>query len=62
MISQNRADEKRQVIENEAWRTVEEEEQQNERLLRLSNEILDLTKQIHAASATATPASRPGGQ
>ncbi|TCO17983.1 uncharacterized protein DUF1003 [Kribbella steppae] len=51
MISQNRADEKRQVIADEAWRTVKEEEQQNERLLRLSNEILDLTKEIHAASA-----------
>ena len=59
MISQNRADEKRQVIADEAWRTVEEEEQQNERLLRLSNEILDLTKEIHSANAAATPASRP---
>jgi uncharacterized membrane protein len=58
MISQNRADEKRQVIADEAWRTVQEEEQQNERLLRLSNEILDLTKEIHAASASATPTSR----
>ena len=62
MISQNRADEKRQVIADEAWRTVEEEEQQNERLLRLSNEILDLTKEIHAANAAATPTSRPRGQ
>ena len=62
MISQNRADEKRQVIADQQWRTVQEEEQQNERLLRLSNEILDLTKEIHAASATATPASRPGAQ
>lgn len=62
MISQNRADAKRQVIADEAWRTVQEEEQQNERLLRLSNEILDLTKKIHAASASATPASRRRGQ
>ena len=62
MISQNRADEKRQVIADQQWRTVQEEEQQNERLLRLSNEILDLTKEIHAASATAAPASRPGAQ
>src|SRR6266545_5171506 len=59
MISQNRADEKREVIANQQWQTVQEEEQQNERLLRLSNEILDLTKEIHAASATATPASSP---
>jgi uncharacterized membrane protein len=61
MISQNRADEKRQVIADEQWRTVQEEEQQNEVLLRLSNEILDLTKEIHAASATAAP-GRPGAQ
>src|SRR5215207_3000907 len=60
MISQNRADEKRQVIADEAWRTVQEEEQQNQRLLRLSNEILDLTKEIHAASASATSTSHPG--
>src|SRR5215207_11621879 len=60
MISQNRADEKRQVIADEAWRTVQEEEQQNQRLLRLSNEILDLTKEIHAASACATSTSHPG--
>ena len=59
MISQNRADEKRQVIADEAWRTVQEEEQQNERLLRLSNEILDLTKEIHAASTPATPTVVP---
>ena len=62
MISQNRADEKRQVIADEAWRTVQEEEQQNERLLRLSNEILDLTKEIHAARASATPSSPPRAQ
>ena len=34
MISQNRADEKRQVIADQQWRTVQEEEQQNEQLLR----------------------------
>jgi uncharacterized membrane protein len=62
MISQNRADEKRQVIADEAWRTVQEEEQQNERLLRVTDQILDLTRQIHAASASATPASRPQAQ
>jgi uncharacterized membrane protein len=56
MISQNRADEKRQVIADQQWRTVQDEEQQNERLLRLSNEILDLTKEIHASSAAATTA------
>jgi uncharacterized membrane protein len=62
MISQNRADEKRQVIADQQWRTVQREEQQNERLLRLSNEILALTKEIQAASATASPARQPGAQ
>ena len=62
MISQNRADEKHQVIANQQWQTVQAEEQQNERLLRLSQEILDLTKEIHGASATATPASSPPSQ
>lgn len=62
MISQNRADERRQVIADEAWRTVQEEGEQNEALLRLSNEILDLTKEIHAARATATRPGRPAAQ
>jgi hypothetical protein len=62
MISQNRADEKRQVIANQQWQTVQDEEQQNERLLRLSYEILDLSKEIHAASAPGKPASSPPSQ
>ena len=41
MISQNRADEKRQVIADQQWRTVQEEERQTGAAL-LSNEILGL--------------------
>ena len=48
MISQNRADAKRQVIADQQWQTVKEEDQQNEQLLNLSNEILALTKAIHS--------------
>ncbi|EWT01955.1 membrane protein [Intrasporangium oryzae NRRL B-24470] len=62
MISQNRADEKRQVIADEAWRTVQQEEEQNERLLLLANEILDLTREIHATRSSAVPATRPPAQ
>ena len=62
MISQNRADEKRQVIADQQWQTVQAEEQQNERLLQLSSEILDVAKGIHAASVAATPASPPPSQ
>ena len=50
MISQNRADEKRQVLADHQWQTVQQEEQQNEELLHISNQILDLTKAIHALS------------
>ena len=48
MISQNRADAKRQVLADEHWRTVQEEDSQNVELLDLSKQILDLTKEVHA--------------
>jgi uncharacterized membrane protein len=48
MISQNRADAKRQVIADQQWQTVKEEDKQNEELLDLSNQILELTKAIHS--------------
>jgi uncharacterized membrane protein len=48
MISQNRADAKRQVIANEQWRTVQEEDQQNKELLDLSRQILQLTEEVRA--------------
>jgi uncharacterized membrane protein len=48
LISQNRADAKRQAIADQQWQTVEEEDRQNEELLDLSRQILDLTTAIHA--------------
>ena len=47
MISQNRADAKRQVIADDEWETVKYEHRQNEELLALSQQILDLTQQVH---------------
>jgi uncharacterized membrane protein len=47
MISQNRADAKRQVVANLQWQTVQEEDRQNQQLIELSNQILALTKAIH---------------
>jgi uncharacterized membrane protein len=47
MISQNRADEKRQVLADQQWKMVNDEEKQNEELLALSNEILGLTREVH---------------
>ena len=65
MISQNRADAKRQVIADQQWRTVQEEDKQNltliglskkqdkqnEELLALSKQILALTEEVRAYAA-----------
>jgi len=51
MISQNRADAKRQVIADEQWQTVQQEDTQNEELLELSHQILQLTKEVRAMAA-----------
>jgi len=62
LISQNRADAKRRVIADQQWQTVKEEDRQNEELLNLSNEILELTKAIHAitnARSSAGPHGSP---
>ena len=56
MISQNRADAKRQAIADEQWQTVKEEDRQNEELLELSRQILDLTKAIYAETPLRPPA------
>jgi uncharacterized membrane protein len=58
MISQNRADAKRQVIADQQWQTVKEEDKQNKELIHLSNEILKLTKAIHSY-AKARPEGAP---
>jgi uncharacterized membrane protein len=67
MISQNRADEKRQVLADHQWQTVQEEDQQNQQLLDLSNQILELTRAIHQMAAAqaasgAHPARSNGAQ
>src|SRR6478736_5806622 len=51
MISQNRADAKRQIVADQQWQTVKEEDAQNEQLLNLSNQILELTKAIHSSTS-----------
>ena len=53
MISQNRADAKRQVIADQQWKTVQEEDKQNDELLDLSKQILSLTKEIRSLSRTS---------
>lgn len=47
MISQNRADEKRQIFADHQYQMVQDEKSQNEELLELSQQILALTREVH---------------
>jgi uncharacterized membrane protein len=53
MISQNRADAKRQVIADQQWRTVQEEDEQNKKLIDLSEQILALTRETRDFASLA---------
>ena len=47
MISQNRADERRQVIADHQWELTQVEWKENDEILTLSRQVLDLTEQLH---------------
>jgi uncharacterized membrane protein len=55
LISQNRADERRQMLADSEYTVVQMEEKQNEELLGLSRQILDLTKEIHRLTTSGKP-------
>jgi uncharacterized membrane protein len=59
MISQNRADARRQVLADQQWQTVQEEDRQNVQLIGLSQQILDLTKAVHAYAAARSDDVEP---
>jgi len=60
MISQNRADVKRQLLADQQWQTVQAEEKQNEDLLTISRQILELTQAIHTLTkAVGGPVVKP---
>lgn len=60
MISQNRADAKRQVIADHQWQLVQEEDKQNCQLIELSQQILELTKAVHQyMGANPVPNKQP---
>jgi uncharacterized membrane protein len=61
MISQNRADRKRQVIADQQWETVKKEDRQNEELLALSRQILDLSR-LADRSCRGHHCRRPDGE
>jgi uncharacterized membrane protein len=47
MISQNRADAKREVLAQHQWEVIQKEDEQNQHLLTLTQRIQDLSQQIH---------------
>jgi uncharacterized membrane protein len=47
MISQNRADAKREVLSQHQWQVIQKEDAQNQHLLTLTQRIHDLSQQIH---------------
>jgi len=59
MISQNRADAKRQAIADQHWQVVNQEDKQNEELLALARQILELTKAVHASTAVQSGSAAP---
>ena len=61
MISQNRADARRQVLADHQWALVQAEEKQNEELLTVSRQLLELTRQVHALPTEVHVAVKAGG-
>jgi uncharacterized membrane protein len=62
LISQNRQDDARRHMADQEYKVVQEEEEQNVQLLSLSNQILELTREIREltkAHAAAGPGSPP---
>jgi hypothetical protein len=51
---------RRLAVPDHQWQTIQEEEHQNEQLLQLSNQILELTKAIHAMNSARSPTGSNG--
>jgi len=61
MISQNRADEKRQALADHQWEMIQLEEKQNEQLLRISEKLLTLTTEVHALTGEVHQVMKQAG-
>jgi uncharacterized membrane protein len=48
MVSQNRADVRRQLIADNQWRLTQQQWKENDEILALSQQVFDLSKEIHA--------------
>lgn len=52
LISQNRADERRQVVADHQWELVQSRDVQIQQMVDMSEQILQLTQSIHELTAT----------
>ena len=57
LISQNRADERRQVVADQQWESVQASQQQQDEVLRLSQEILEHTRAVHSLATAGSALS-----
>ncbi len=62
MISQNRADQKRQVLADHQWELIKEEDEQNRLLLQISQQIREMTQAIHEATVKSAPVPSAAAQ
>jgi uncharacterized membrane protein len=63
MISQNRADDKRQALADHQWELVQLEQRQNEELIDMSRQLLALTKEVHRITSEVQELVQgPGGR
>jgi len=58
MISQNRADAKREMLATHEWQLVQQEEKENLELIKISQQILDLTKAVHEVTVRTSGAGK----
>ena len=59
LISQNRADEKRQVVADHQWETVQARDAQIEELMSSYREMLVLTREIHEMMRSQSGSGQP---
>jgi len=63
MISQNRADERREALADHQWKLVQLGQKQNEELITMSRQLLDLTKEVHKITSRVQElVQSPGGR
>ena len=60
MISQNRADDRRQIIADHQWELTQTEWKENDEILSLSREMLALTQEVHTLTKAVHDILAPG--